>query len=91
MKFFITMSADEVKAKIPYALICETRYGSVWNTMHRKRMWKDWFTEQERNATSKLFSNAYSWYLVKGLPDEITMSVSTLQLWQKLGEFCSCL
>lgn len=88
-KLLLTMSSEEVHSDIPYALICMTRYGSSWNTMRRKRRWKMEFTEEERKAASNLFSKAHNWTVGRGVPDEVTMSVSTYRLWQKLGAFCA--
>lgn len=88
MRLMIVLDREEIKERIPYAMICETRYGMGWGTMRRKRRWKEEFSEKERDACRKLFALAYSWYLVKGVPDEVKMNVNTLALWEKLGEFC---
>lgn len=85
----IVMSHDEVENLVPYALICMTRYGAAWDTMHRRRRWKEEFTEQEREAASEVFRKSRVWTLSKGVPNEVTMSIKTFNLWQKLGEFCA--
>lgn len=92
MKLDIILTRSEVNERIPYALICQTRYGSRWNTMKRKRIWAEMFTEAERNAAnSRLFMQAHRWHLSKGVPEEVRMCTSTYLLWQKLGEFCAML
>jgi len=88
-KLLLTMSSEEVHSDIPYALICMTRYGSGWNTMRRKRLWKAEFSDEEKASASRLFSQSHNWTLGKGVPDKVTMSVSTYRLWQKLGAFCA--
>lgn len=88
---YITLTHDEVNEKIPYAMICEMRYGARWGTGRRRRAWLAQFTEAEREAAGKLFKQAYTWYLVKGVPDEVKMRATTLALWMKLGEFCGSL
>lgn len=88
---YITLTHDEVNEKIPYAMICEMRYGARWETGRRRRAWLAQFTEAEREAAGKLFKQAHTWYLVKGVPDEVKMRVTTLALWMKLGEFCGSL
>lgn len=88
-KLLLTMSSEEVHSDIPYALICMTRYGSTWNTMRRKRLWKTEFSDEEKASASRLFSQSRNWTLGKGVPDKVTMSVSTYRLWQKLGAFCA--
>ena len=88
---YITLTHDEVNEKIPYALICEMRYGAQWDTGRRRRAWLAQFTEAEREAAGKLFKQAHTWYLVKGVPDEVKMRANTLALWMKLGEFCGSL
>lgn len=88
---YITLTRDEINDKIPYAMICEMRYGSSWDTGRRRRAWTQDFSESERRAADALFKQAHSWYLVKGVPDEVKMKGSTFALWMKLGEFCGSL
>ena len=79
---------DEIVNKIPYALICEAREGARWNTMKRRRLWNQTFTESERHQATRLFRQAHNWALIKGAPESLRMSSQTYTLWQKLGEFC---
>ena len=87
----VILSCEEVHELIPYAVICEVRYGSRWETMRRKRRWMAEFTKEEREAAYKLFPKAHSWYVGRGVPDEVRMSTATYDLWQKLGNFCGTL
>jgi len=89
VKVMLHLSRDEVQKQIPYAMICETRFGKSWNTMKRKRLWVEQFTEAERKHACELFKQAHLWYLVKGVPESIMMYPRTLHLWQRLGEFCA--
>lgn len=66
MKFYIEMNADEIKTKIPYALICETRDGARWDTGRRKREWDKIFTEKEKNSGYKNLSSGSQLVLVQG-------------------------
>lgn len=86
---FLVLTSEEVHGNIPYAMVCMTRFGAYWNTMRRKRRWKAEFTEQEREAATKLFNLSYRWTLVTGVPDEVKMTPKTYALWMKLGDFCS--
>lgn len=88
---FIEFTRDEIRKEIPYDLICETRESSAWKTGRRRRRWMLEFTASEREACTRLFRQAYSWYLTKGVPDKVMMSVKTCGLWQKLGYFCASL
>lgn len=88
-KILMVLTAAEVHANIPYSMVCMGRYGSAWNTMHRKRRWKMEFTEAEREAATRLFSQSHNWLLGKGVPDEVRMTPATYALWQKLGNFCA--
>ena len=90
-KLMLVMTSEEVHASIPYAMVCMTRYGKDWNTMHRKRRWKMEFTEVEREAANRLFSRSHDWLLGRGVPDEVKMTTGTFALWQKLGNFCASL
>ena len=92
MKFDVILTRREMNNHIPYAFICQTRYGARWNTAKRKRLWVEMFTEAERSAANtRLFRQAYGWHLGRGVPDEVRMCTSTYMLWQKLGEFCAML
>ena len=87
----LKLSRAEVQQSIEYPLICETMCSSIWETGRRRRMWSETFTESERRACYKLKSQAYTWYLKKGVPDEVTMALSTLSLWKRLAAFCASL
>lgn len=90
-RMMIVLNADEIRETIAYPMICETMCGSVWQTGKRRRRWAEEFTEAERAACSKLKTLAYKWYLTTGVPDEVTMSLSTMALWKKLEAFCASL
>lgn len=85
---YLILNHDEVNEQIPYAVICETMGGARWNTSKRKRLMKQHFTESEIEATCRLYKQAYDWYLRKGVPDEVKMTVQTYALWHKLANFC---
>lgn len=91
MKMMLVLSREEVRREIPYALICETREGSIWNTGRRRRIWKDMFTKSEKEAATRLFRTAHLWHLTTGVPEEVTMTMSTIRLWHKLGKFCAAI
>ena len=90
-KMMIVLSRDEVMQSINYPLICTTMSSAVWETGRRRRLWAEAFTESERRACYELRNKAHSWYLKKGVPDEVTMALSTLGLWQRLAAFCASL
>lgn len=90
-RLLITLTREEVQEAIAYPLICETMCGAVWNTGNRRRRWTAEFTEAERKACSKLKALAYRWHLSTGVPDNVTISLGTLDLWQKLAAFCASL
>lgn len=85
---FLVLTRDEVNLHIPYALVCMTRFGAHWGTGHRRRRWLEEFTQQEREAATRLFSLSHSWLLTTGVPDEVRMTPKTFALWKKLGNFC---
>ena len=88
-KIMLTMTRDEVSEMIPYALICETRYGVSWDTKRRRDRWMEEFTDFERQSATALFNLAHAWHLGGGVPDNVTMSSGMLALWVKLGQFCA--
>lgn len=90
-RIMIVMSRGEIQKEIPYEMICQTMLGAAWETCRRRRLWKEVFTESEREACLKLRNQARKWYLLTGVPDEVTMSVNTFRLWQRLAAFCASL
>ena len=90
-RLMISLSREEIQQETAYPLICQTMCGAAWNTGKRRRRWVAEFTEAERKACYKLKSQAHRWYLSSGVPDEVTMSLSTLGLWKKLADFCASL
>lgn len=90
-RFMLVLTDQEIKDQIPYGMICETMLGAAWGTGRRRRAWTEAFTESERQACLRLRNQARQWHLTTGVPDEVTMSLDTLNLWNKLAEFCSSL
>lgn len=84
----VKLTHDEVNEKIPYAVICETRYGAAWGTRKVRQRWMTEFDEKTREEAEALFRLAHKWYLTTGVPDVVEMSGRTLALWLRLGEFC---
>lgn len=91
MKLYISLNHDEIQERIPYPIVAETMSRAVWNTGKRKRLMKQYFTESEIEAIYRLHKQAYSWYLVKGVSDEVKMTLHTYELWQRLANFCCML
>lgn len=85
---YLILTHDEVNEQIPYALVCEMMSSSRWNTGKRKRLMKERFTESEIDAIYRLHKQAYTWHLVKGVPDEVKMTTKTYELWRELANFC---
>ena len=88
MGIMITFSHDEIQREIAYALICETMESSRWNTEYRRRKFNETFTPEERKEISYFKRLAHLWYLVKGVPETVTMKYKTYLLWIRLGAFC---
>lgn len=87
-RLMMVLDREEVEKFIPYQLVCEVMGSAVWSTSRRRREWAVEFTEGEREACRRLYNMAYKWYLKSGVPDEVTMSIHTYSLWQRLGAFC---
>lgn len=88
MKLYISLNREEIQEQIPYAVVAETMSRSVWNSGRRKRLMKEQFTEAEIKASYAMHKQAYDWYLRKGVPEEIKMTLKTYRLWHKLADFC---
>lgn len=85
---YIVMDRDEINRNIPYPIVAETMSSSRWSTGKRKRMMKERFTETEIDAVYRIHKQAHSWYLVKGVPDELRITPHILMLWHRLANFC---
>ena len=88
MKLIAEFTSEQLRARIPYALICETKECSRWNTGTRRRKWAEATDEASRRRFAKLFSKARSWTLVKGPPEKIRMTMRELSDWDFLASFC---
>ena len=90
-KIILTLTHDEIQRTIPYAMICETRFGRYWETGKRLTRWRAEFTPRERVDAEKLFRLAYAWYLKTGVPESVEMTAQTLALWKRIETFCASL
>ena len=88
-KRMMKLTVEEVRANIPYDLICMVRYGCTWSSGRCRRAWLTDFSESEREAAGRLFCMAHNWTVGRGVPDTVQMSRKTFHLWQKLGDFCA--
>ena len=89
MVTYFGLSRDEVEDLIPYKLVATTLGCCVWNTGKRKRLMKQYFTDDEIKTIDKLRNQARDWYLYHGVPEEVQMSQATFALWIRLGDFCT--
>lgn len=65
-KLYVSLTPEEVRASIPYDLICMVRYGCTWNTGRRRRAWQLDFTEDEKKAAGRLFRQSFEWTCGRG-------------------------
>lgn len=87
MHIEFVLSGDEIEEKIPYKMLCSVRYGNIWNTMQRKQRWKIEFSIIEQEKAEEIFKQAYRWY-TKGVPSSIRIEYLTLDLLDRITEFC---
>lgn len=73
-KQMMKLTVEEVRANIPYDLICMVRYGCTWSSGRRRRAWLADFSESEREAAGRLFRMAHDWTVGRGVPDTVQMS-----------------
>ena len=45
---YLVLTSDEVNLRIPYALVCMTRFGAHWETGRRRRRWLE--SSRSRNG-----------------------------------------
>ena len=88
VRIMLKLTYDEIQEKIPYPLVCETYCREIFRTGRAKRLRKERFTDAEWERCLDLCKIARKWFLVSGVPEEVTMSARTLALWHKLAEYC---
>lgn len=88
MKFQIEFTKDEINAKIPYDLITTIRHSSLWNSRKTKEIYKNFFSESEKERAEKLFRQAHTWY-IKGVSESVCVDLDVWNLWSKIIDFCS--
>ena len=91
MTIEIVLTNEEVNQNIQYNVICQTRYGSIWNTMRRKLRWNEEFSEVERFKAEKIFCQAHKWTVGYGVPETVRLELFTFALWKKIELFCCSL
>lgn len=87
----LTLDRDDIEKMIPYALICETRFGAAWHRRGRKQRWEQEFSAPERYEAEILCRQAWSWHLKSGVPSSQVMTSGTFAMWVKLAKFCASL
>ena len=86
-KIEMIFTSEEIIKEIPYQFICQTRYSSIWDTMRRKVLWNNVFTEEEKEQVERMFRQTYTW-CTKGITDTVRMDFYTYLLWDKIRKFC---
>lgn len=84
----LELDYDEIREKVPYAIIGETASRAIWDTGKRKRAFAERFTPQEREACYDIIKQAKKWLLKTGCPERVTMRTTTYALWHELADFC---
>lgn len=88
VKTYMYLDRDEIQKNIPYMLVAETFAREIHKTGRAKRIFNSMFDESEKRKIQEMRRQAYSWALVKGVPDELKLTTKTYFLWHKLAEFC---
>ena len=87
MRIEFVLSDKEVEENIPYKIIYNTRYGSIWNTMRRKQKWIADFSIVEQELAEEIFRWIRRWH-TNGVPKSVRIEYLTLELMDKIAEFC---
>lgn len=91
MEIELILTKEEINQSIPYNMICQTRYGSIWDTMRRKLRWNAEFSDDEKSKAEKIFRQTHNWSVGNGIPDTVRMHLSEIKLWNKIEMFCMSL
>lgn len=85
---YVTLERDEVSDVLSYRLIAECIGSSRWNSGKISMARDKTFTATETSMIRNIYQKAHKWYLVTGVPNEVTMTLTEFNLWKKLKEFC---
>ena len=85
---YVVLERDEVSSVLNYRLIAECIGSSSWGNGKISRKRAGTFTPSEMVVIPKIYQKAHKWYLVTGVPDEVTMTLAEFNLWKKLKDFC---
>lgn len=84
----VILEHDEVNDILHYQLIASCIGSSSWNTGKINREKEKIFSPSELEMIKKIYNKAHKWYLITGVPNEISMSIEEFNLWKKLKDFC---
>lgn len=79
---------EEVNNHLHYRLIVESMGSSRWDTGTNKRRLAQQFTNEEIAEIQNIYRKCFKWYTHTGVPDEVSLSAETYQLWLKLKNYC---
>ena len=79
---------EEVNNHLHYRLIVESMGSSRWDTGTNKRKLIQQFTDEEIAGIQGIYRRCFKWYTRIGVPDEVSLSAETYQLWLKLKNYC---
>lgn len=84
----VILEHDEVHDVLQYQLIASCVGSSSWNSGKINREKEKTFSLSEIEMIKKIYKKAHTWYLITGVPNEVTMSLTEFNLWKKLKDFC---
>lgn len=87
MTLEIILSSDDIKRMVPYQIIGETRYSSIWDTSKRRRLWNESFSKEDEDTCEKLFRQARRWF-VNGVTESARFTLAEYEMWDRLTVFC---
>ncbi len=90
MTLEIILSENDIKSLVPYQIISETRYSSIWDTSRRRRLWSESFSKNEEEICEKLFRQARRWS-INGITDSARFTLIEYEMWDRLAVFCMSL
>ena len=85
---YVVLERDAVSSILNYQLIAACIGSSSWNNGKISREKNRAFTPSEISLIRKVYQKAHKWYLVTGVPNEVTMTLTEFNLWKKLKDFC---
>ena len=89
-RVMLCLNHDEIAAmQTPIVVEMWDHFGGRNAGGRQRRAYLAEFDEKERKRSGELYRRFYRWYLVSGIPQQVVMSVNTINFVERLVQFAA--